>query len=120
MKTLRNTQYEEFILKEVIRPFQGIIPVVLNGKRITGLCFETQFDENSTSFYYPNLRDMRYSAWWELTIDRLSRIYSEIDFSFFPMDDFSILLKHALKDKGVKEMNVFNGTYFLIKVKPKD
>lgn len=99
MKALHNEQYTQFIINHVIKPYQSKI---MDGKaNIKTLCFNSP--RTNTEFNYEcliNLIDHN-PEWWELVIDRLSRIYTKIDFSFFPDERFAHKFKKALYNKGV-------------------
>ncbi len=105
MRTLRNNQYEEFILTHVIRPYQGHLELV---ERVERLVYSDD-SNRKTSFNYCHLIDFYRldKKWWNLVIVRLSKIYDKIDFSFFPDDEFAIFLKHSLLEMGVKQMKIF-------------
>lgn len=100
MEHLNNDQYDNFILTQVVRPYLNVLyddhPYVE----------KIGYSNRSTSmatFEYSSLYDlaMLNPEWLEMVTSRLSKIYSQIDFSFFPEDEFADLLKMELVAKGI-------------------
>lgn len=104
MRRLLNTQYIEFIIEQVARPYQGMLGY---DRRIDRLMFVQTSD--TASILYANLLIYSNSRkeWFDQVVDRLSRCYEAIDFSFFPNDAFANELQKALISKGVKPINYF-------------
>ena len=89
--TLKNTQYEDFVMYHVLRPYKTFLGYE---HRITSDMFEDAY-----------LRILEIGAknsdWINLIFDRLSRIYGKIDFSFFPNDATANFIKENLIKRGV-------------------
>mgnify|MGYP000262279096 CR=1 FL=1 len=104
MKALTNNQYFDLVLRDVIRPYQNMIGYE---KRVERLHFQmpsTQFGD----FNYFDLQKHCFEnkEWFETVLNRMSRIYEKIDYSFFPEGDwFADHLKCGLLSKGVKNYN---------------
>ncbi len=113
MKNIYNEQYNNFILKEVIRPFQ---PMIKDGKRIERLVFEPT--DKADEFYYADLNKLlaNYNVgsveWRTDVISRIAKYYEYIDFSFFPTCPIAATLQRSLMDAGVKQLpNIYLNSY---------
>lgn len=111
-KVLLNEQYHEFILSQVVRPYQGMLG---REKRIENLRY-VPFGGGETSFNYFELQNYawefemlnagEYKTWFEAVIERLSKIYKQCDYSFFPQNDlFANTLKRRMIDAGIKSID---------------
>jgi hypothetical protein len=109
MNRLLNTQYTQFIIEQVVRPYQSMLGYE---KRIERLMF-VRSDE-PTSFNYADLIifcNTRFE-WFNLVISRLSKCYEAIDFSFFPNEAFAQELQKALIKAGVKPLVYYNNVIY--------
>jgi hypothetical protein len=104
MNRLLNTQYTKFILEQVVRPYQGMLGYE---QRIERLMFVRTSEPTSFNYaaliIYCNTR----VDWFHMVLNRLSKCYEGIDFSFFPNEAFAHELQMALIGKGVKSINYY-------------
>lgn len=105
MATLTNDQYNKFILQHIIRPYQ--ITLGIGDKAIESLTYVSK-NKTPICYYYGDLLRAIFEnkKWFNLVIDRLSRCYSSIDFSFFRDDNIAALIKIALIEKGVRPIMI--------------
>ena len=102
MKAIRNTQYLNFVLKEIVKPYQSMIS---DKERITHFVFNET--KHKTAYNYWDLQFAFNSVnWREHVISRLLNIYSGIDFSFFPDDKISNLIQYHLVKNGMKALSI--------------
>ena len=102
LDVIRNDQYHEFILSHIVRPYQTMIG---REKRIEGMRYKP-FGKNETTINYFELQNYaweeQYKEWFNCVLDRLSRIYKQCDYSFFPQDDFfANTLKRRMIEAGI-------------------
>jgi hypothetical protein len=105
---IRNEQYHEFILTHIVRPYQTMIG---REKRVEGMRYKP-FGKNETTINYFELQNYaweeQYKEWFETVLNRLSRIYNQCDYSFFPQDDFfANTLKRRMIDVGIKDVSPY-------------
>ena len=105
---IRNDQYHEFILSHIVRPYQTMIG---REKRIEGMRYKP-FGKNETTINYFELQNYaweeQYKEWFNCVLDRLSRIYKQCDYSFFPQDDFFFfLLKRRMIKAGIEDVSPY-------------
>lgn len=105
---IRNEQYHEFILSEIIRPYQGMLGFE---KRIEEIRY-VPFGKNETTFNYFTLVNYawedQYKEWFENVLERLSKIYKQCDYSFFPSEDFfANTLKRRMIDVGIRDVSPY-------------
>lgn len=105
---LRNDQYSEFVLRQIVRPFQGMLGFE---KRIEIIRY-VPFGENETSINYFTLQNYAkekiYKKWFETVLERLSKIYKECDYSFFPNHDFfAETLKRRMIEVGIADVSPY-------------
>lgn len=109
MTRILNTQYTQFIIEQVVRPYQGMLGY---DKRIERLMFVPTSEP--TSFNYADL--VNYCSdrpdWFDMVTDRLSKCYEAIDFSFFPNELFAQALTETLLKKGVKEISYYSDALY--------
>lgn len=101
-----NTQYHEFILSQIVRPYQKTLGFE---KRIESMRYVPS-GKNETTFNYFLLIDYseQYKEWFETTLERLSKIYKQCDYSFFPQDDFfANTLKRRMIGVGIIEVSPY-------------
>lgn len=106
MEKLNNRQYEKLIVEEVLRPYQGLI--YIDPTRIERLIFNKKVKSGEFDYCALIFLVDTEPGWWACVIDRLSRCYSEIDFSFFPNEAFAQTLMKALIKKGVTPIIKYN------------
>lgn len=110
MARLLNNQYTQFVLDHVVRPYQGTLGI--GEIRAERLVFDRTNDPAAFNYaeliVYSNTR----ADWYDLVIDRLSRCYEAIDFSFFPNEAFAQQLQKSLIAKGVKPLVYFNDSIY--------
>lgn len=109
MKRLLNTQYTEFILDHVVRPYQNMIGCE---KRIERLMFVDTDDPASFNYSRLVLIYHTNSHWFNVVLERLVCIYEAIDFSFFPNESFAQALQKELIARGVKPIVYFNDSIY--------
>jgi hypothetical protein len=105
---LRNDQYHEFVLGQIVRPYQGMLG---REKRIENMRY-VPFGKNETTINYFELQNYaleeQYKKWFEAVLERLSRIYKQCDYSFFPKDDFfANTLKRRMIEVGIKDVSPY-------------
>lgn len=105
---LINSQYHEFILGQILRPYQGMLGLE---KRIEFMTYVT-FGKNEKTFNYFLLENYaceeQYKEWFETVLERLSKIYKQCDYSFFPQDDFfANTLKRRMIEVGIIEVSPY-------------
>ncbi len=105
---LRNDQYHEFVLGQIVRPYQGMLG---REKRIENMRY-VPFVKNETTINYFELQNYaweeQYKKWFEAVLERLSKIYKQCDYSFFPQDDFfANTLKRRMIEVGIKEVSPY-------------
>jgi hypothetical protein len=105
---LRNSQYHEFILGQIVRPYQSMLGFE---KRIESMRY-VPFGKNETTFNYFVLANYaweeQYKKWFETVLERLSKIYKQCDYSFFPQDDlFANTLKRRMIEVGIIEVSPY-------------
>lgn len=105
---LANSQYHEFILGQIVRPYQGMLGFE---KRIESMRY-VPFGKNATTFNYFLLINYaweeQYKDWFETVLERLSKIYKQCDYSFFPQDDFfANTLKRRMIEVGIIEVSPY-------------
>lgn len=109
MEKLINAQYRDFILRHVIRPYQNqllVVPV----KRVEKLVYHATRHETSYNYFRLEIEARENPEWLKDIVERISKIYSCIDYSFFPKDVFADRLKFELINKGVKHYEFFSQT----------
>lgn len=106
---LLNTQYTQFILDHVVRPYQGMLGYE---ERIERLMFVRTIEPKSINYadliIYCNTR----LEWFDLVVTRLSKCYEAIDFSFFPNEAFANELQKSLIKAGVKSLTYYNDSIY--------
>lgn len=109
MSTLNNTQYTAFIMDHVVRPYQSMLGINHHLQRVV-----VGRAHNEREFNYASLiiESGTNPEWFECVINRLSKSYTEIDFSFFPNEAFAQTLMKALINKGVTPLVVFNDVIY--------
>ena len=105
---LRNDQYHEFVLGQIVRPYQGMLGFE---KRIENMRY-VPFGKNETTINYFTLQNYaweeKYKKWFETVLERLSKIYKQCDYSFFPQDDFfANTLKRRMIEAGIHEVSPY-------------
>ena len=108
LDVIRNDQYHEFILSHIVRPYQTMIG---REKRIEGMRYKP-FGKNETTINYFELQNYaweeQYKEWFNCILDRLSRIYKQCDYSFFPQDDFfANTLKRRMIEAGIEDVSPY-------------
>lgn len=106
-KTLKNDQYYEFILTHIVRPYQTMIGYK---KRIERISYKASKSETTINYFVLQnyAWEEQYREWFNCVIDRLSRIYNQCDYSFFPRDDFfANTLKRRMIDSGIENITPF-------------
>jgi len=107
MEKLINTQYRDFILDHVVRPYQNMM-LIIPTKRVERLVYHETKCETSFNYFRLKFEARDNDKWFKMVTDRLSQIYSCIDYSFFPKDDFADRLKNELILKGTKHYEFFS------------
>ena len=105
---LRNDQYHEFVLGQIVRPYQGMLG---REKRIENMRY-VPFGKNERTINYFELQNYaweeQYKKWFEAVLERLSKIYKQCDYSFFPQDDFfANTLKRKMIEVGIKDVSPY-------------
>ena len=105
---LRNDQYHDFVLGQIVRPYQGMLGFK---KRIESMRY-VPFGKNETTINYFTLQNYaweeQYKKWFETVLERLSKIYKQCDYSFFPQDDFfANTLKRRMIEVGIKDASPY-------------
>ena len=70
------------------------------------------FGKNETTINYFELQNYaweeQYKEWFNCVLDRLSRIYKQCDYSFFPQDDFfANTLKRRMIEAGIEDVSPY-------------
>ena len=110
MKSLNNTQYTSLVIEQVLRPYQGLITI--DPTRIERLVFNKiakpgEFDYCALIFLVHTN-----PGWWTCVIDRLAKIYSRVDFGFFPNESFAQTLMKELINKGITPIITYNDVIY--------
>ena len=93
MITLENKTLKNFLLKDIIRPYQNMLGI--NEKETK------KFDWIRDYYMIPNYITA-HPEWWKITIERLSRIYCRIDISIFPIDQTADIIIQGLMSVRIK------------------
>ena len=105
---IRNEQYHEFILSQIVRPYQRGLG---REKRVEAMRYKP-FGKNETTINYFELQNYaweeQYKEWFETVIDRLANCYKQCDYSFFPQDDFfANTLKRRMIEAGIVDVSPY-------------
>lgn len=93
-KYKQNTLWEDFVLGQIIRPFQTMAG--FGDKRVEVLT------KQMYRSLHPMLIDPNYRDWTMSTLNRIARAFPEIDVSFFPEDELGLFMREILNRMGVK------------------
>ena len=105
---IRNEQYHEFILSQIVRPYQRGLG---REKRVEAMRYKP-FGKNETTINYFELQNYaweeQYKEWFETVINRLAKCYKQCDYSFFPQNDFfANTLKRRMIEAGIKDVSPY-------------
>lgn len=100
---LLNNQYNNFILQELIRPYQGMIGLE---RRVEHLTYHKKYKSPIIFYYYDLLDLVSNEKWFDVCMTRIAKVYTHIDFSFFRTDTIGDLMKKVLLEKGVISLEI--------------
>lgn len=102
---IENTQYKDFILTHVLRPFQNMLGI---DKTIENIKFKPNINNKTFNYFDIQKISENNQEWFNLVIERLSKCFESCDYSFFPSSDtFANTLKKKMIDAGIENNSPF-------------